>query len=102
MRAALLAVSLAVCGCGPIEYIAYVPFGAAGAVAEAKSAGAEKYAPYEMTAAQEYLHKARELGGYARYHSSVGFARKASKLAQDARKLAKEQGDLPTPDAERK
>lgn len=83
-------------GCGPIEYIANTPLEAAGAVAEAKHMKADKFAPYEMTAAQEYLHKSRELAGYARFHDSVGFAQKATKNARDARTITTEKVALPT------
>jgi hypothetical protein len=86
----LACVLLAAAGCGPIEYIHNVPFRAAGAVGEAKHLNADKYAPYEITAAREYLHKARELGGYARFHSSVSFAEKATKLAGEAKRMCQE------------
>ncbi len=91
--APLLGILLA--ACGPIEYIANVPLEASGAVAEARHVKAEKYAPYEITAAQEYLHKSRELAGYARFHSSVEFARKATKLAQQAKQLSGDRASLP-------
>jgi hypothetical protein len=92
---ALGAATLLGVGCGPIEYIANVPLDASGAVAEAKHVGADKYAPYEYTAAIEYLHKARELAGFARFHSSVGFARKSAKLAKEGRALAIDKAALP-------
>ena len=82
-------------GCGPIEYIATVPLDAAGALAEAKHSGGEKYAPYEMTAAQEYIHKSRELAGYARFQSSVDFGRKAAENAKKARIIAADKSKLP-------
>lgn len=100
MRAVAPACLLLLAGCGPIEYIANVPFRAAGAVAEAKHLDGQKYAPYEMTAAREYLHKARELGGYARFHSSVAFAEKATKLAGEAKKICQDRArDVDTPEA---
>jgi hypothetical protein len=81
--------------CGPIEYIANVPLEAAGLVGEAKHVHGEKYAPYEMTAANEYLHKSRELAGFARFHSSVEFARKATRLAQEAKKISQDKAAMP-------
>ena len=81
-------------GCGPLQYIANVPMDAAGAVAEAQHLDAEKYAPYEITAAREYLHKSRELAGYARFHSSVTFGRKAATLAREAQKMCREKSVL--------
>ena len=53
-------------GCGPVEYISQVGNRAASAVSSAKLAQADRYAPYEYTAAEEYLHKAREEGGLRR------------------------------------
>src|SRR5437870_12762073 len=82
-------------GCGPIEYIATVPLDAAGALAEAKHVGGDKWAPYEVTAAQEYIHKSRELAGYARFQSSVEFGRKAADNARKAKQIALEKAALP-------
>jgi hypothetical protein len=76
-------------GCGPIEYIAIITFDASRSVAAAKGAKAEQLAPYEYTAAVEYLHKARELGGYARYQQSVKFGRLARDFAHQAFDIAK-------------
>ena len=82
-------------GCGPIEYIATVPLDAAGALSQAKHVGGDKYAPYEMTAAQEYLHKSRELAGYARFQSSVEFGHKAADNAKKAQVIAADKSKLP-------
>jgi hypothetical protein len=84
---AAVASSIAI-GCGPIEYINQVSVKAASAVAEAKLAEAARYAPYEYTAAEEYLHKAREEGGYAEYQDSIEYGRKAEELAKRARAIA--------------
>ena len=81
--------------CGPIEYIAYMPFDATGAIAQAKTAKGEKFSPYETTAALEYQHKSRELAGYSRWHSAAKFARKSGELARKARQLAGERASLP-------
>ena len=75
-------------GCGPIEYLNQVSSKAATALAEAKRAQADRYAPYEYTAAEEYLHKAREEAGYAEYQDSIDFGRKAEELAHRARAIA--------------
>src|SRR3954469_19622072 len=82
-------------GCGPIEYITIVTFEASRAVAAAKGAQAEKLAPYEYTAAVEYLHKARELGGYARYHQSVDFGRKARDFGNQAFEISRGKAGKP-------
>ena len=84
------AIALTVIACGPVEYINQVTRRAAAEVAAAKAAGAERYAPYEYTAAVEYLHKAREEGGYADFQVAVEFAKKAQDFAHQARDLARE------------
>jgi hypothetical protein len=96
---ALGAIAAALCaasaGCGPIEYISQVTNKAASAVDAAKLAQAERYAPYEYTAATEYLHKAREEAGYAQYQDAIEFGRRAEELADRARAIAKEKLSQP-------
>jgi hypothetical protein len=75
-------------GCGPVEYISQVGNKAASAVSAAKLAQADRYAPYEYTAAEEYLHKAREEAGYAEYEDSIEYGKKAEDLANRARAIA--------------
>jgi hypothetical protein len=77
-----------VSGCGPIEYINQVSVKAAGAVSAAKLAQADRYAPYEYTAAEEYLHKAREEASYAEYQDAIEFGVKAEELANKGRAIA--------------
>jgi hypothetical protein len=74
-------------GCGPVEYINQVGNKAASAVSAAKLASAERYAPYEYTAAEEYLHKAREEAGHAEYQDAIEYGRKAEDLANRARAI---------------
>ena len=75
-------------GCGPVEYINQVSFKAASALAAAKEAQADRYAPYEYTAAEAYLHKAREEAAYAQYQDSIEYGRKAEEQAHKARAIA--------------
>src|SRR5215831_1224448 len=75
-------------GCGPVEYINQVSFKAASALAAAKEAQADRYAPYEYTAAETYLHKAREEAAYAQYQDSIEYGRKAEEQAHKARAIA--------------
>src|SRR5215475_7762161 len=75
-------------GCGPVEYISQVGNKAASAVSAAKLAQADRYAPYEYTAAEEYLHKAREEGGYAQYEDAIEYGRRAEDLANRARAIS--------------
>jgi|SRR5579883_1607232 len=93
--AVLGATAMALPACGPIEYIATVPLDANGAIAAAKLANGEKYAPYEMTAAEEYVKKSRMLAGYARFHSSVQFGAKAADNARKAKRIALEKAAMP-------
>ena len=89
LAAIMLAGSAAsIAGCGPIEYINQVGVKAAGAVSAAKLAQADRYAPYEFTAAEEYLHKAREEASYAEYEDAIEFGRKAEELADKGRAIA--------------
>jgi hypothetical protein len=87
---ALAAAVTVVCagGCGPIEYLNQVGYKAAGAVAAAKRAQADRYAPFEYTAAEEYLHKAREEAGYSQYETSIQYGRQAEEMANRARAIA--------------
>jgi len=85
---ALLSLAASMSGCGPIEYINQVGIKAAGAVSAAKLAQADRYAPYEYTAAEEYLHKAREEASYAEYEDAIEFGRKAEELANKGRAIA--------------
>ena len=87
--------ALVVPACGPIEYIVNMPLDATRAIAQAKTVKGEKFAPYETTAALEYQHKSRELAGYARFHSSVIFARKSADNARKAKKLALDRASMP-------
>jgi hypothetical protein len=75
-------------GCGPVEYISQVGNKAASAVSAAKLAEADRYAPYEYTAAEEYLHKAREEGGYSQYQDAIDYGHKAEDLANRARAIS--------------
>ena len=84
----LVLIMAAMAGCGPVQYVSQVTRRAAAEVAAAKSAGAERYAPYEYTAATEFLHKAREEAGYADYQAAIRFGNKAEEHAKKARELA--------------
>jgi hypothetical protein len=79
---------LSFAGCGPIEYINQVSVKAASAVSAAKLAQADRYAPYEYTAAEEYLHKAREEASYSEYQEAIEYGRKAEELANKGRAIA--------------
>lgn len=86
--------------CGPWQSSAYLA-DAETMLAAAKTAQAEKRAPYEWTAATLYLHKAKEEVGYSDYEEAVDFAKKAVEFATRARdsaqKLARRAADGPQP-----
>jgi len=86
--AVAIIVGLLTAGCGPIEYINQVSVRAASAVSAAKLAQADRYAPYEYTAAEEYLHKAREEAGHSEYEDAIDFGQKAEELANKGRAIA--------------
>ena len=56
----------------------------------AEAAEAEKFAPYEYTAANLYLDKAREEQGYADFGASIKYAWKAEELAIQGRERSNE------------
>ncbi|HEX3757750.1 MAG TPA: DUF4398 domain-containing protein [Kofleriaceae bacterium] len=80
---------LAVLGaCGPVRYVGDVGR-ATDAVEAARTAHAERYAPYWWTRATEYLHKAREVAAHSDYQGASRFGRiaadAATRAAADAR-----------------
>jgi len=86
-------------GCGPVQYVSQVTQRASMEVAAAKSANADKLAPYEYTTAELYLHKAREEAGYSDYQAAIRFGKKAELMARKARRLAADsQGQAPPDD----
>lgn len=70
--------------CGPVRSTRAL-VGADVEIEAAKTAGAEKRALYELTAAEAYLHKAREEAGYAQYEVSARYAERARELARAAK-----------------
>jgi hypothetical protein len=98
-RLALVVPLLLSAACGPFEYLSVSTFQASRAVSQARAARAAVAAPYELTAAEEYLHKSRELAGFSRWQQSIGFARKARDFAQQAYRLAAASTPPPAPAA---
>lgn len=54
----------------------------------ARTAQAERLAPYEWTSANLYLHKAREEVGYSDFEQAVSYSKKASGFAHKAKENA--------------
>lgn len=71
-------------GCGPLRSTAFI-LDAEVQIEAARTAGAEKYSPYEFTLAQLYIKKAREVVGFSDYEVGVGFAEQASAKAREAK-----------------
>ena len=88
LRSLAIALLVTLGGCGPIEYISVVTTRASRAVSSAEAAEGARCAPYEYTAAEAYLHKAREEAGYAEYQDSIEYGHKAEEMAHRARAIA--------------
>ena len=92
----LFAAGATVLGCGPVQSTAYL-LDADVQIQAARTAGAERYAPYEWTSANLYLRKAREEVGYSDFQAGVDFAEKASKYANEAREKSLAAASAETP-----
>ncbi len=100
-RLGALVLLLAVTGCGPVQSTAYL-LDAEVQIEAARTAGADKLAPYEWTSANLYIHKAREEVAFSDYETGVEFAQKASRYANEARQkamAAANKGELLAPTA---
>jgi hypothetical protein len=84
MRAAYACGLFALLGCGPVQSTAYL-MDAEVQLEAARTAQAERYAPYEWTAANLYYRKSKEEIGYSDYQQAVDYAQKAQKFAAQAR-----------------
>ena len=87
---AVFALMGGVSGCGPIMSTSLI-IDAEAKLAASRAAEAEKYAPYEYTAATEYLHKAHEELGYADYGPAIDYAYKAAAAADKGVKRASDE-----------
>lgn len=79
--------AVAVSACGPVQSGTLL-VDAAAELAAADTAQASEHAPFEYTAAEAYLHKAREEQSYADFELAVDFARKSRACAKVARMIA--------------
>ena len=91
-------VVLLLSACGPVAYVNQVTRSADSAVAEARAAEAEKYAPYWWTRATQFLHMAREVAGHADFQGANHFGR----LAEDAATKATAEAKLAAKDPSRR
>lgn len=74
-------------GCGPTQSAALIR-DAQVRLEAAKIAEAAKLAPFEYTAAESYLAKAKEEQGYSDYEVCIDFAQKAVRYATEAKNKA--------------
>jgi hypothetical protein len=77
-------------GCGPVEFVSQVGRRAPAALEEARRHGAETLAPYEWTAAEEYLREARVEATRSSYQRALEYGRRAEELAVRAEGIARE------------
>jgi len=84
-------------GCGPVDYLSQVGGRAPRALAEARHHGAAEQAPYELTAAEEYLREARVQASRSSYQRAVEYGRRAEELAVRAEGIAREKNLRATP-----
>ena len=89
MCAVALGVLAGLAGCGPIVYVGEVTRNASDAVAAARAAHADTYAPYWWTRATEYLHKAREVAAHADFQGANRFGKLATEAANRATEEAR-------------
>jgi hypothetical protein len=84
---AMVAAAGVLAGCGPVKSTAHL-LDAEVQIQAARTAGAERLAPYEWTSANLYIRKAREEVGYSDFQAGVDFAEKAARFAAQAREKA--------------
>ena len=90
VRGLLLVASGALAACGPVKSTS-VLVNAAAEVAAARTAGADKGAPFEFRAAEAYLAKAREEQGHAEFEVAIALAQRSKACAKAA--VARLSGD---------
>jgi hypothetical protein len=100
LRRFCLALGLACLGgCGPVEYLSQAGRRAPLALAEARRHGAAEQAPYELTAAEEYLREARVQASRSSYQRAIEYGRRAEELAVRAEGIAREKNLRAVPPA---
>lgn len=87
LRWVLPALIIGATGCGPVQSTALL-IDTETMLGAAKTAQADKLAPYEWTAANLYLAKSKEEVGYSDFEQAVDYAKKAVDFATRARDTA--------------
>ena len=91
LKALLAAGVVLAMSCGPIQSTA-VLLDAENMMEAARTAQAEKLAPYEWTAAGLYFAKSKEEVGASEFEAAVGYGKKALDFAKRARDVALKNG----------
>jgi hypothetical protein len=86
--ALLLLALVALAACGPISSTSHY-LDARDQFELARAEGADAFAPYEITKAEIYLRKAKELQGRSDYEQSVVFANQAGDMSKKAVEVAR-------------
>jgi len=82
-----LGLALSATACGP-SWSTHLILAADTALHNAKTVQAQDKAPYEYTAAEQYLHQARVKWGISDFEYAVDYAKKAKELAELGREKA--------------
>ena len=94
--ASVIMLALVAAACGPIESTS-MQWQVESRLRRAESIGAGRAAPYELTAAQRFLHKGKEEAGYADFEAAIDYFHKANVLAKQAEERAEAAQKMVTP-----
>lgn len=87
LRSTLAALAVAGSACGPVQSTSYL-MDTETMLEAARTAQADKLAPYEWTSANLYYAKSKEEVGYSDFEQAVDYAKKAVDFATRARDVA--------------
>jgi hypothetical protein len=87
LRCVFAAVAVLAAACGPVQSTSYL-MDTETMLEAARTAQADRLAPYEWTAANLYYAKSKEEVGYADFEQAVDYAKKAVDFATRARDVA--------------
>ncbi len=87
LRWVLVTLALSLVACGPVQSTAYL-IDTETMLEAARTAQADKLAPYEWTAANLYFAKSKEEVGYSDFEQAVDYGKKAVEFATRARDTA--------------
>lgn len=99
LRWVSLVLASVLAGCGPVQATAYL-IDTETMLEAARTAQAEKLAPYEWTAARLYMEKSKEEVGYSEYEQAIDYGKKAVDFATRARDAALKVGRRNQPEPE--